>query len=190
MSTVPEGCTPVWDGGALPLGAQVGENTRINGSAAFRRFRGQAPDALIIGDNATMDWVQFSVGPEGRIRIGNYCCFTSAVLMCDLAISIGNWVLIGWNTVIADSDFHPIAAAQRIVDAMACSPAGGGMSRPEVQCVKVVIDDDVWIGPNSTIFKGVHIGKGARIGPGSVATCDVAAAARVSGNPAREVAAL
>ncbi len=190
MSIDPETWTTVWDGGALPPGVRVGENTRIRGPAAFRRFRGQAPDALIIGNHATMDGVQFSLGPEGRITIGNYCCFTGAVLMCELSISIGNYVLIGWNTVIADSDFHPIDPALRIADAVACSPAAAGTLRPEVRRMAVVIDDDVWIGPNATIFKGVHIGRGAWIGPGSVVTRNVPAGAKVAGNPARVVEAL
>ena len=177
----------VWDSGTIPAGVHVGENTRIMGTAAFRRFRGQGSESLVIGDHATMDGVQFSVGPEGRIKIGHFCCFTSAVLMCELSISIGTYVLIGWNAVIADSDFHPIAPALRIADAVACSPAADGLARPDVQRKEVVIGDDVWIGPNATIFKGVHIGNGAWIGPGSVVTRDVPAGAKVSGNPARAV---
>ncbi len=190
MSIDPETWTTVWDGGALPPGVRVGENTRIRGPAAFRRFRGQAPDALVIGHHATMDGVQFSLGPEGCMTIGNYCCFTGAVLMCELSISIGHYVLIGWNTVIADSDFHPLEPALRVADAVACSPAAAGMPRPEVRRMAVVIDDDVWIGPNATIFKGVHIGRGAWIGPGSVVTRNVPAGAKVAGNPARLVEAL
>ena len=186
MNTEAEGWMAAWDGGALPPGVQVGENTRIIGATAFREFRGQAPDALVIGDHATMDGVQFSVGPAARIIIGSFCCFTGAVLMCELSISIGSYVLIGWNAVIADSDFHPIAPAERILDAVACSPAAHG-PRPKVLTAAVVIEDDVWIGPDVTIFKGVHIGRGAWIGPGSVVTRNVAPGTRVAGNPARPV---
>ena len=184
MSTPSVDWMTPWDGGTLPGGVHVGENTCIIGKAAFRRFRGQLPDALVIGDQATMDGVQFSVGPAGRITIGSFCCFTGAVLMCELSISIGSYVLIGWNAVIADSDFHPIAPAERILDAVACSPAARE-PRPKVLTAAVVIEDDVWIGPNATIFKGVHIGRGAWIGPGSVVTRNVAPGTRVAGNPAR-----
>ena len=187
MSAEAEEWMAAWDSGTLPPGVQVGENTRIIGATAFREFRGQAPDALVIGDHATMDGVQFSVGPEGRMKIGKFCCFTGAVLMSELSVTIGNYVLIGWNAVIADSDFHPIAPAQRIADAVACSPVAGGRLRPPVERIAVVIEDNVWIGPNATIFKGVRIGSGAWIGPGSVVTRDVPAGARVSGNPARLV---
>jgi acetyltransferase-like isoleucine patch superfamily enzyme len=43
----------------------------------------------------------------------------------------------------------------------------------------------VWIGPNATILKGVCIGAGAFIEPGSMVTRDVPARARVMGNPAQ-----
>ena len=50
-----------------------------------------------------------------------------------------------------------------------------------------MIDDDVWIGPNATILKGVRIGAGAWIEPGSMVTRDVPPGARVMGNPAQVI---
>jgi UDP-3-O-[3-hydroxymyristoyl] glucosamine N-acyltransferase len=46
----------------------------------------------------------------------------------------------------------------------------------------VTIDDDVWIGPNSTISNGLHIGEKAQISLGAVVTRDVAPGKKVSGN--------
>ena len=51
----------------------------------------------------------------------------------------------------------------------------------------VVIEDDVWIGARVIILPGVHIGKGAVIGAGSVVPRDVPDYAVVAGNPARIV---
>lgn len=50
-----------------------------------------------------------------------------------------------------------------------------------------VIGNDVWIGQNSTILPGVHIGDGAIIGLGSVVGCDVEPYTIVAGNPARAI---
>jgi acetyltransferase-like isoleucine patch superfamily enzyme len=165
---------------ALPQGVSVGAGTIIKGQFAFKRFAGR----LIIGTGCTMDGVQFSVGKSGKITVGERCYFTSIILMCELEIRIGNRVMIGWNSAIADSDFHPIDPAQRIADAIACSPGAHGTRRPPIEKKPVVIEDDVWIGPSVTILKGVTIGAHAFIEPGSMITEDVAAGMRVGGNPA------
>jgi acetyltransferase-like isoleucine patch superfamily enzyme len=51
----------------------------------------------------------------------------------------------------------------------------------------VIVEDDVWIGPNATILKGVHIGAGAFVEAGALVTRDVPAGVRVIGNPAQVV---
>jgi acetyltransferase-like isoleucine patch superfamily enzyme len=51
----------------------------------------------------------------------------------------------------------------------------------------IVINDDVWIGFNATVLKGVTIGRGAVVGACAVVTKDVPAYAIVVGNPARTV---
>jgi acetyltransferase-like isoleucine patch superfamily enzyme len=134
-----------------------------------------------------MEDVHFAVGADGRIRIGDYCYLTSVVLLSELELVIGNYVVIGFNTTIADTDFHPIAPAERIADAIALSPLGRGAARPPIGRERVTIGDDVWIGPNTTILKGVDIGNGALIEPGTVITRDVPAGSRVMGNPAQVV---
>lgn len=50
-----------------------------------------------------------------------------------------------------------------------------------------VVGNDVWIGQNSTILPGVHIGDGAIIGLNSVVTRDVPPYTIVTGNPAKAV---
>ena len=174
-----------WTCGPLPPNARVGANTLVTGDLAFKRFHATQPDALTIGRNCTMDGVHFDLGPEGRVHIGDYCYFTNLVLLCELEVVVGNYVLIGWNTTITDTDFHPIAPAERIADAIACSPLGKGRPRPMIARRPVVIEDDVWIGPNAAILKGVRIGTRAVIEPGSVVTRDVPSGARVIGNPAQ-----
>lgn len=50
---------------------------------------------------------------------------------------------------------------------------------------QIIIEDEVWIGDESLILSGVHIGKGAIIAAGSVITKDVPNYAIVGGNPAK-----
>jgi acetyltransferase-like isoleucine patch superfamily enzyme len=176
-----------WADGELPANVRAGADTLLSGDYAFKRFRSQCNPALSIGAHCTMDGVHFALGKKGRVEIGDYCYFTNAVLLCELELRIGNYVVIGWNAVIADTDFHPLGPAERIADAVACSPLGKGRRRPAIARRPVIIEDDVWIGPNATILKGVRIGTAAIIEAGTLLTRDVPPSSRVLGNPAQIV---
>lgn len=175
----------VWLDGELPANVRLGCDTVLKGDHAFHRFRSNKRRALIVGEHCTMDGVHFALGEEARVSIGNYCFFSNAILLCEKELRIGNYVVIGWNATIADSDFHPISPAARIRDAIACSPLGKGRRRPPIAMQQVVIEDDVWIGPNATILKGVRIGAGAFVEAGALVTRAVPPRARVLGNPAQ-----
>ena len=174
-----------WLDGQLPANTRVGPDSIITGDYAFKRFRSRLDPALVVGAHCTLDGVHIALGAEGRLMIGDYCYFTNAVLLCELYVRIGDYVVIGWNATIADTDFHPIEPAQRIADAIACSPLGKGRHRPPVERRPVVIENDVWIGPNATILKGVRVGSGAFVEAGALVTRDVPAGMRVIGNPAQ-----
>jgi acetyltransferase-like isoleucine patch superfamily enzyme len=173
--------------GELPANARIGADTLITGGHAFKRFLSRLDDALVIGEHCTMDGTHFALGESARVRIGRYCYFTNAVLLCEQELRFGDYVVIGWNATVADADFHPIGPAERVADAIALSPLGRGRPRPHVPRQPVVIGDDVWIGPNATILKGVTIGDGAFIEAGALVTRDIPPKARVLGNPAQVV---
>ena len=178
-----------WTDGDLPPNVRLGAGTVITGPDAFKRFRTKRDPGLLIGDNCTMDLTHFSFQPDGEVSIGNWCVFASVVLLCEERITIGNHVAIGWNSYVLDADFHPMAPVQRLADAFACSPLGvaADLTRPLVSADPVVIEDDVWIGPGCMIFKGVRVGAGSFIEPGSVLTTSVPAGSRVLGNPAQVI---
>jgi|SRR5436190_13413079 len=182
--TLPSG---QWLDGHLPANVQLGRDTVLKGDHAFDRFRAKGDSALVIGDHCTMDGVHFAQGEGAHIHIGAYCYFCNVILLCELELQIGNYVVAGWNTTLADTDFHPISPAARIKDAVACSPLGHGRPRPPIPTCPVIVEDDVWIGPNVTILKGVRIGAGAFIEAGALVTHEVPPRARVLGNPAQVV---
>lgn len=49
----------------------------------------------------------------------------------------------------------------------------------------IIIEEDVWVGSNSCIMSGVHIGRGAIVGAGAVVTKDIPPYAIVGGVPAK-----
>lgn len=101
-----------------------------------------------------------------RVFFNNNCSITSAS-----SIHIGDHCMIANNVVIIDHD--------HIVDHNGVS--GKLNSRP------VEIGNNVWIGANAVITKGVHIGDGAVIAAGAVVTKDVTAHSMVGGVPAKEL---
>lgn len=176
-----------WTEGNVPANVRLGVGTVVTGGNAFKRFHSRLELGLLIGGHCTMDGVHFAQGWDARIVVGDFCYFTNALLLCELEIRIGSYVVMGWNATIADTDFHPVAPAERIADAIACSSLREGRTRPEILRQAVIIEDDVWIGPNATILKGVRVGAGAMVEAGALVTHDVPSRARVLGNPARIV---
>lgn len=179
---------PRWIGGVLPANVRAGHDTVITGDRwtaeqVFRKFWSKLDPALVIGERCTLDGVLFNVGEHGRVVIGDDCQMEEVFLIAEQEIRIGNRVIVAWRATIVDSDFHPIAPKERLLDVVAISPLGDRAARPPAPCRPVVIDDDVWIGPNAAILKGVHIGAGAFIEPGAVVVRDVPPRARVAGNP-------
>ena len=105
--------------------------------------------------------------------------------MSEDRIEIGSYCLISWNVGIADSDFHPLEPAQRLIDAQALAPYFENRPpRPKLKTAPVMIGDNVWIGMNATILKGVTIGNNSVVAAGSVVTKAVPANVVVAGNPA------
>ena len=122
----------------------------------------------------------FIVAPLGKLRIGNRVGMSSTAIVCHDAITIGNDVTIGGNTVIYDTDFH--STDQRV--------RAGYADNTHANTAPVVINDGAFIGAHVTILKGVTIGKNAVVGAGSVVTRSVPAGEIWAGNPARLIRTL
>ncbi|MCQ2078761.1 MAG: sugar O-acetyltransferase [archaeon] len=108
------------------------------------------------------DWGMF-------ISIGRNTFINGNCTMLDQGgINIGEDVLIGPGVSIITAG-HPLDPSER----------RNGFNRP------VVIEDNVWIGANSTILPGVTIGRNSVVAACSVVTRDVPPDTLVMGHPAR-----
>lgn len=102
-----------------------------------------------------------------------------ALILCTRAkLIIGNYVMIGPQVTIITGD-HKINAIGKYMVNVSDSEKDPENDLP------VVIEDDVWIGANSTILKGVTIGEGSVIAAGSVVTKNVPAYTVVGGVPVK-----
>jgi acetyltransferase-like isoleucine patch superfamily enzyme len=176
-----------WFPGRIPENIEVGENTVVDSSFCFKHYYATGRVGLRVGRNVTIWRASLAVDENAFIEIGDDCYLANASLVCSERIVIGSRVLIAGGVTIADSDFHPLAPAARIADTVALSPVGDRKRRPVVESRPVYIEDDVWIGYNATILKGVRVGAGAIVAPGAMVLRDVPAGAEVAGNPARVV---
>jgi acetyltransferase-like isoleucine patch superfamily enzyme len=100
---------------------------------------------------------------------------TGGSLCAAQKIIIGDRVIIGANSTIIDTDFHPLQGDNRRTHPQ------------EAATAPVIIEDDVFIGMNCLILKGITLGKGCVVGAGSVVTRDVPPEMIVGGNPAKVI---
>ena len=89
-------------------------------------------------------------------------------------VSIVKRVLIGANVTIMNTDFHAINPENRL-----------NIDLQQLNNKEVIIEDNVFIGANSIILKGSHIGKNSVIGAGSVVTGKIPEYSIAAGNPAK-----
>lgn len=122
----------------------------------------------------------------GEIILGDNCSLSEySRIVSGKRIKIGNRVMIAHNVNILDNISHPLNATERHKDFIEHYTVG--MQPHDLKAEEILIEDDVWIGFNSTIMKGVKIGRGAIIGANSVVTKDVEAWTVNVGNPIRVI---
>ena len=170
----------------IPPNVEFGEGLYCESAQVFRHLRSKNPRAVVLGNHVSIyAGCSFSVGPNGHCTVGDFTLLNGALIMTEERIEIGSHCLISWNVGIADSDFHPLAPAQRLIDAHALAPfLQDRPPRPKLKTVPVVIGHNVWIGMNATILKGVTIGENSVVAAGSVVTKSVPPNVVVAGNPA------
>jgi acetyltransferase-like isoleucine patch superfamily enzyme len=176
-----------WFHGVIPENIIVGDNCVVDSSHCFKNYHSMLETGLVVGSHVTFWRTSLAAEEGGLIEIGDYCYIANASLVCSKKISIGSRVFIAGGVTIVDSDFHPVDPLKRLEDIIALSPVGNRKNRPPVETAEVTIGDDVWIGLNAAILKGVTIGEGAVIEAGSLVVSDVLPGQRVSGNPAKPV---
>ena len=152
----------VWRLLALPMarwrlrGVECGRGWKCYGLPIIQKHR---DSVMRIGDNLNLRSSVRSnpLGPNHPVILSTRRANTSLIIGDDFGmtggsivveeqVTIGNRVTVGANTVISDTDFHPLdpqIRQQRPID---------GATAP------IVIEDDVFIGMQCLILKGVTIG--------------------------------
>ena len=111
----------------------------------------------------------------GHIEVGNSAAFNRGAHInasCGGKIVIGDHCLIGPGVVMRTADHDFLRTDMP-------------MQNQGHHHGDIVIEDDVWIGANTVVLKGVHIGRGAIIGAGAVVTKNIPSMAIAVGIPAK-----
>lgn len=175
-----------WWPHSIPENVTWGEGAYLETAQIFRFMRSKRQPAVVLGQHVSCyAGVSFALGENGMCEIGDFTLLNGALIMAEERILIGKHVLISWNVGIADSDFHPLDAAQRRIDTYALAPFYKGRPpRPPLKTAPVTIEDNAWIGMNAVILKGVTIGENSVVAAGAVVSKSVPANVVVAGNPA------
>jgi acetyltransferase-like isoleucine patch superfamily enzyme len=163
----------------LRLGDRVrfGRNFQTNGRLVI-----QGPGNVIFGDDINA-WahaeknVLITFTPDSRISIGSGTRLNGAGIMAYTHIEVGPRCILG-STLLFDSDFHPLDPARR--------------HDPDapVSCAPITIAENVWLGGQSAVLKGVSVGENSVVAFRAVVSDDVPPNVVVAGNPARVVKSL
>jgi acetyltransferase-like isoleucine patch superfamily enzyme len=164
-------------------GVKLGKEVKFNGFPFISRARFSE---IIIGDNCKFNSSKRSIEiglfkpcnfatirKGARIQIGKNSGATGSSIIAAKSITIGNNVLIGAYCTIIDNDFHNIDPKKRSSNNVAEKP--------------VVIQDNVFLGFNCHVLKGVTIGENAVIGAGSVVISNIPPNSIAIGNPCKVI---
>lgn len=170
----------------IPVNVEFGRGFYCESAQIFRKLRSQHPRAVVLGDHVSCyAGCSFAIGENGSCSIGDFTLLNGALIMAEERIEIGSHCLISWSVGIADGDFHPLDPVQRRLDAEALAPyAPNRPARPPLRTAPIIIGDNVWIGMNAVILKGVTIGENSVVAAGAVVTKSVPPNVVVAGNPA------
>ena len=113
--------------------------------------------------------------PESRIFIDDNSGLSGTSICSAKSIKIGKNCLIGANVTITDYDFHAVSPNNRRYNT----------NKKDIGCAPIVIEDNVWLGMNVIVLKGVTIGKNSVVAAGSIVTKSIPENSIAGGNPAR-----
>lgn len=165
-------------------GVRLGREVRFVGIPLIAKTRGSK---MSIGSNCAVNSSFLSnlaglyqrcilvARDGGELKIGENTGLSGATVYAKESIEIGRDCLIGANAKIFDTDFHPADPEERLANPNA------GKRAP------VRIGDNVFIGANSIVLKGVSIGSGSVIAAGSVVVKDIPSGVLAGGNPAKVI---
>lgn len=172
---------------SLRMGVCISDKAEVYLTTKFTTLSGKKED-IEIGEYSHIRGELFTYF-GGKVHVGDYCYIGERTkIIAEQNMWIGNRVLIAHDCNIFDNNTHPINSKERHEHYKEIITVGHPDVSLNSQMVR--IEDDVWVGCNVTILKGVTLGEGAIVGAGSVVTKSIPAHCIAVGNPAEIVKCL
>ena len=158
-------------------GIKFGKGCEFRGNALFNRFPGTS---IKLGKECVFNSVDrfnfrginhrciIQTGKGGNIKIGDRFGASGVSIVSSIGVTIGDDVMCGTNVMIGDRNGHEDRY-------------------PEWQPEPVKIGNNVWIGMNSIVMRGVSIGDNVIIGANSVVTKDIPSNVIATGSPCKVI---
>lgn len=160
-----KGSKIVAEGGTLFFNDSFSKSP-LNKSYAYLKM-GKESRMVLQGNFTAFRGTNIEIADNAILILGKSYINYDSKIYCFSKIQIGDGCAISENVVIRDSDNHVVENST------------GKMTSP------IIIENNVWIGINATILKGVTIGEGAIVAAGAVVTKDVPPHTLVGGVPAK-----
>ncbi len=141
-----------------------------------------------IGKHCTIGGALFALF-GGQIKIGNNVYIGPGTsIQAKESITVSDNVIIANNVILLDNNNHPTSPEMRL-KMSACKDFLNDelWSWKYAESAPIIIEENVWIGRDARILKGVTIGIGSIVALGAVVTHDVPPYCVVAGNPAQVV---
>lgn len=164
----------------------LGSHYNVGPSASVALKDDSNKNDIILGDYVDLYGLLYSQS-HGLIKIGSHVRIGRGTqLRSCLSIEIGDYSIISANVIISDNNNHPVSPRFRKIRSL--MPASSEMNLWKWSASKsIVLKENVWIGENARVCKGVTIGNNSIVAANAVVTKDVPDNSIVAGNPARVV---
>src|SRR5690554_3805287 len=165
---------------------ELGEDYRFEKGSNIELSFGSTKNDISIGKRMRLRG-KLASQYGGKIIIGDYFNLNAnSVIGAVNSVIIGDFVSIGANVTIMDNNNHPVQPDDRTIKQL--SESGHKFrSWKYAESRPITIEDNVWIGVNARINKGVTIGENSIVAANAVVTKDVPKNSIAAGNPARIV---
>lgn len=162
-------------------GVVCGAGCIIHGTPKVKKKRGSA---IVLGDGVklcSLSWINpmvtspcyfATLSSAAKIEVGNHCGISGTLLYAEKQISIGEYTIIGAQTVIFDMLGHQYSKT-----------TGWSAASRDNTSMPIFIGKRCYIGMRCTILPGARIGDDCVIAAGTIVSSGVPDGHRAWGNP-------